>query len=66
MKPEERKEQKQDKTTTKTTKPQNLPELHFPHCEALPGYEAVNASVFFLDPVSITAHIFSYINYPNV
>jgi len=28
VKPEERKEQKQDKTTTKTTKPQNLPELH--------------------------------------
>lgn len=51
----------------------NKPPLHellihslSPHCEALPDLGAVNAFDLFLDPASVPAYIFSYINYPNV
>jgi len=53
--------QKKQTTTLWTTL---LPCL-LPHWEALPDSGAVNASALFLDPVSVPACIFSYINYPN-
>lgn len=53
---------KKQNTTSWTT----LIRCLLPPWEALPDSGAVNASVLFLDPVSIPACIFSYINYPNI
>lgn len=44
----------------------NQSSLPLPHWEAVPDSGAVNAAALFLDPVSVPACIFSYINYPTV